>query len=138
MSKQYGLPASMRLKHKKAIENLYAYGFTMLQFPILVKFYLAERKNDEPVVVMFTASKKKLSSVPARNRVKRQLREVFRLSRPTFNLWPIPSNKQLHLSIIYVHHELLPTADINQAWQQLLKRIEEQLVNEWHENEKKF
>lgn len=127
----------MRLKHKKAIENLYAYGTSMLQFPILVKFYITERKNDEPVVVMFTASKKKLSSAPARNRVKRQLREVFRLSRPTYNHWPIPTNKQLHLSFIYVHHELLPTADINHAWQQLLKRIEEQLLDGWHEKEKK-
>lgn len=137
MSKQYGLPASMRLKHKKAIENLYAYGTSMLQFPILVKLYLAERKNDDPILVMFTASKKKLSSAPARNRVKRQLREVFRLSRPTFNYWPIPSNKQLHLSFIYVHHELLPTAEISQAWQQLLKRIEEQLLNGGLEKEKK-
>jgi ribonuclease P protein component len=137
LGKQYGLPASMRLKHKKAIENLYAYGTSILQFPVLVKFYLAERKNDEPVVVMFTASKKKLSSAPARNRVKRQLREVFRLSRPNINHWPIPANKQLYISFIYVHHELLPTAEINHAWQQLLKRIEEQLLNGGLEKEKK-
>ncbi|MCX7744375.1 MAG: ribonuclease P protein component [Flavobacteriales bacterium] len=133
MSRKYGLPASVRLKHKKAIENLYAHGTSMFQFPILLKFQLVDRKNDEPVVVMFTASKKKLSSAPARNRAKRQMREVFRLSRPTIANWPILSHKQLQLSFIYVHHELLPTSEINNAWLQLIKRMEQQLFDERHE-----
>ncbi len=129
MSKQFGLPATVRLKHKKAIEQVYSRGISMLQFPILVKFCLAERANHEPVVVMFAVSKKKLSSAPARNRAKRQMREAFRLSAPVWRNWNISSNKQLHLSLIYVHHELLPSDVIEQSWLLLIKRLEEQLVS---------
>lgn len=129
MNKQFGLPATVRLKHKKAIEQVYSHGTSILQFPILLKFCLAERVNHEPVVVMFTVSKKKLSSAPDRNRAKRQMREVFRMSAPVWRNWNISPNKQLLLSLIYVHQELLPSDVIEKSWLQLIKRLEEQLVS---------
>lgn len=129
MSKRFGLPATVRLKNKKAIEKVYSHGISMLQFPILLKFCVAERINHEPVVVLFTVSKKKLSSAPARNRAKRQMREVFRLSAPVWKNWNIASNKQLHLSLIYIHQELLPTDVIEKSWIQLIKRLEEYLMS---------
>jgi len=137
LSKQFGLPATVRLKHKKAIDQVYSRGTSMLQFPILLKFYVAERVNHEPVVVMFTASKKKLSSAPARNRAKRQMREVFRMSAPVWRNWNISSNKQLHLSLIYVHQELLPSDVIEKSWLQLIKRLEEQLESNCEKEVKK-
>lgn len=136
MSKQFGLPASVRLKHKKAIEQVHLRGISMLQFPLLLKFCVTDRFNNEPVVVMFTASKKKLTSAPARNRAKRQMREVFRLSAPVWRSWTFSSNKQLQLSLIYVHQELLPSEVIEKSWLQLMKRLEEQLVSN-HEIEVK-
>lgn len=129
MNKRFGLPATVRLKHKKAIEWVYSHGTSMLQFPILLRFCVAERINQEPVVVMFTVSRKKLSSAPARNRAKRQMREAFRLTAPVWRNWNIASNKQLHLSLIYVHQELLPFGVIEKSWLQLIKRLEEQLVS---------
>jgi ribonuclease P protein component len=129
LSKQFGLPATVRLKHKKAIEQVYSRGTSLMQFPLLLKFYVAEPVNFEPVVAMFTVSKKKLSSAPARNRAKRQMREVFRMSAPVWRNWKLSSNKQLHLSLIYVHNELLPTAVIEKAWIQLLCQLEALLVS---------
>ncbi len=68
------------LKGKKTISEIFESGELVKSFPILFKFTAAS--SEEPgVKVMFSISKKKQKKAVKRNRIKRRLRESYRLNK---------------------------------------------------------
>ena len=69
-----------KLKSKKQIEQLFAEGKIVKEFPILMKF-LKTDVNDFPIKVAFSVPKKNFKLAVNRNRIKRLLRETYRLNK---------------------------------------------------------
>lgn len=69
-----------KLKSKKQIEQLFAEGKIVKDFPILMKF-LKTDANDFPIKVAFSVPKKNFKLAVDRNRIKRLLRETYRLNK---------------------------------------------------------
>ena len=69
-----------KLKSKKQIEQLFAEGNIVKDFPILMKF-LKTDVNDFPIKVAFSVPKKNFKLAVHRNRIKRLLRETYRLNK---------------------------------------------------------
>lgn len=69
-----------KLKSKKQIEQLFAEGKIVKDFPILMKF-LKTDVNDFPIKVAFSVPKKNFKLAVDRNRIKRLLRETYRLNK---------------------------------------------------------
>ena len=67
-----------RLKSKKKISFIFENGVTVSSFPI--KLFFLKNHNEKKSNVAFTVGKKNLSKAVSRNKVKRLMREVFRLS----------------------------------------------------------
>ncbi len=97
--KQYGLDKSRRLKRKKLIERLMAEGRDAFVYPVKMIYMPSELPLDVPFQVAFGVSKKRFRRAVKRNRVKRLLREAFRLNQ---DLLP---GKSLALMLIYVGKE---------------------------------
>ncbi|NKI27936.1 ribonuclease P protein component [Arenibacter sp. 6A1] len=78
----FTFPKKEKLKSKKLIERLFSEGQGISKYPIKL-FYLETTLPEEVrAQAGVTASKRNFKSAVARNRIKRLLREAYRLNKP--------------------------------------------------------
>lgn len=72
-------PKAEKLKSSKTIEKLFLEGKTQSKFPI--KLFFLPKENIETHLAAFAVPKRNFKSAVDRNRVKRQIREAYRLNK---------------------------------------------------------
>jgi len=80
-NKKYSLPRSKSLKSKILIEQLFKEGKSISKFPVRLVYLQTEYNKDEKFQVAFSVPKKKFKKAVDRNRIKRLMREAFRLQQ---------------------------------------------------------
>ncbi|RYY38936.1 MAG: ribonuclease P protein component [Chitinophagaceae bacterium] len=75
------LPRTEKLKSRKAIDALFAGGQRFSVFPLLVWHQWKGGSEEPGVVAGFSCSKKHFKRAVHRNRVKRLMREAYRLQK---------------------------------------------------------
>ena len=70
-----------RLKSKKLIEKLYEEGSSVKSFPLRLVYVQTEHTSDFPVQAAFSVPKRMFKKAVERNRIKRLLREAYRLDK---------------------------------------------------------
>ncbi len=114
---RYSLGKADRLKSRKEIECLFKTGksFSVFPFRILYLFQEADPKldhiQDSPSLIPrlqagFTASSRQFKKAVDRNRIKRLMREAYRLQKNELRLLPELKKSGLTLFFIYVGKEL--------------------------------
>jgi ribonuclease P protein component len=73
-----------KLKYKKLIEILFSEGKSVTLFPLRIVFLQKEHDGVKPLKVGFSVPKRLIKKAVDRNRIKRQLREVYRLNKEEF------------------------------------------------------
>ncbi len=131
-----------RLKSRKVIEQLFKMGNSFAHYPLrFVWTTLDEPKSEFPVQFALSVSKKKFKRAVDRNRIRRLVREAYRLNkhilygalegegqganreqRITSNQ-PPATNNQIALMVIYTAAEILPFEEINKAMRDMLRRF---------------
>lgn len=81
MVKRFGLPKSERLKSQKQIDTLFAQGKGFAVFPLRVTYQFSASTESPGLQVGVTASKRNFKKAVERNRIKRLLREAYRLQK---------------------------------------------------------
>jgi ribonuclease P protein component len=124
---------SERLCSKRTIDSLFGGGNKSFSaFPLRVVFQMKERAEGEPpVAILISVSKRHFKRAVKRNRVKRQLREAYRLNKE--NLWEAMEKKhdgegrpqQLAAAFLWLSDSLLPTDKVFQSMNALLHRMAE-------------
>lgn len=102
--KSFSLKKAERLSSKKTIDKLFAEGDSILQYPVKIVFLKTELPTKNPAQAGFTASKRNFKRAVARNRIKRLLREAYRLNKNV--IYDILENEQLALFVIYIGKDL--------------------------------
>ena len=77
----YSFPKEEKLKSKKLINQLFAEGESVSSFPIKLIYLQAELPSDVSIQAGVTVPKKNFKSAVKRNRIKRLLRESYRLNK---------------------------------------------------------
>lgn len=77
-----------------------------------------------PVRVGFSAPKKKFRKAVDRNRVKRLLREAWRLHKQSL-YEAIPADKQLHLFFLFIGPELPDFTLVNASMQKAIAKLQQ-------------
>jgi ribonuclease P protein component len=81
MAKTFGLGKKEKLKSRKQIEDLFANGKSFALFPIRVTYSFLPAQDGPLVQIGVTASKRNFKKAVDRNRIKRLLREAYRLQK---------------------------------------------------------
>lgn len=103
MAKRFGFGRKERLKSRKAIEALFLQGKNLSQFPLraMYKFEVASNEQQAIVRVGVTASKRHFKKSVDRNRIKRLLREAYRLQK--HSLLELVKQKQIRVHVFFMY-----------------------------------
>lgn len=102
-------------------------------FPLRVVYLLTDQPDGDlqhvvPVKMMVSVSKRHFKRAVKRNRVKRQVREAYRLNKEiVVSAMADSPNRQLLLGLIWMSDELHDSDTVTRSMQVLLKRIADKL-----------
>lgn len=122
------LRKSERLDKKKVIEKMFAGGSRSFSvFPLRV-VYLPVEELEAPASILVSVSKRRFKRAVKRNRVKRQIREAYRLNKQ--GLLEALASRQCRLAIafIYLSDQLAETSLIEERMKTALARIAEKVA----------
>lgn len=81
VSMKFTLGKEEKLKSKKLIERLYADGKSVKKFPLRMVFLQVDHTSSFPAQAGFSVAKRNFKLAVDRNRIKRLLRETYRLQK---------------------------------------------------------
>lgn len=130
----YGLTKSERLTSQLVIEKLFAGGnASMAAFPLRIVFMQMKKqggentKDEPPVSILVSVPKKRFRHAVDRNRMKRLVREAYRLNKHI--LWDVLEGKDYRLALAFVCiTDTLPSFyAVNKSMKKALTRIAEKV-----------
>jgi ribonuclease P protein component len=103
---RYTFKKEEKLKSRKTIEGLFKGGKSFSNFPFRVLWKFADNTATAPLQTGFAVSSKHFKKAVDRNRIKRLMREAYRLQKNELQSLLILQQKQLAVFFIYVGNEL--------------------------------
>tara|TARA_B100001146_G_C16201191_1_gene444868 strand:- start:11110 stop:11466 length:357 start_codon:yes stop_codon:yes gene_type:complete len=107
-----------RLKSKTLFQELFETGQRVKKFPVQLVFIPVPRATHHQAA--FAVPKRNFKSAVARNRIKRQLREAYRLHK---NMCLSENGPKFALLFIYIHKKPMPYDALSSSMAALLKSV---------------
>jgi ribonuclease P protein component len=101
---KFTLKAQERLKSRKVIQQLFAEGRSFSHFPFRI-IYLETESHLIPLQAGFSVSKRHFKKAVDRNKIKRLMRECYRLQKHTLKTELEDNHKSLVVFFIYTGNE---------------------------------
>ncbi|MCY7292340.1 MAG: ribonuclease P protein component [Ferruginibacter sp.] len=120
-TQRYFLKKEDRLKSRKAIDLLFAKGKSFSNFPLRILWLNVE--TEVGLKAGFSASSKNFKKATDRNKIKRLMREAYRLQKNDLQCQLAATNKTVHLFFIYTGKEIPEYKLIFEKTGNVLKRI---------------
>ena len=100
-----------KLKSRKLTKQLFAEGKSFLVFPIKVVYIPITESSDFPIKIGVSASSRTFKHAVDRNRIKRVLKEQYRLNKAPLHDFIISHQQQIAVFFIYIN-KTLPEKDL--------------------------
>ena len=124
---RFTLKKDERIRGSKRIEYLFVNGLSFVSYPLRVVFIEQSRVTSSQVSIFVSVPKKKIKSAVARNRVRRLIREAYRLNKYIFDRNCLNENQMLEIAFVYLKNEMSDYETIERSVRKALKEIEKQL-----------
>ncbi len=122
MVKRFGLPKTERLKSRKGIDTLFAKGKSFAVFPVRVTYQFTP-SAEGGLQVGVTASKRNFKKAVDRNRIKRLLREAYRLQKEELQATLKASGKSGAVFFLYTGKTLPTFEEVKGAMAKCLQKL---------------
>lgn len=110
-----------RLCRRSDIDQLFSSGYSFFKYPLKLIWRPCNWDNNISVKVVISVSKHKFKRAVDRNKIKRLVRESFRLNK--FVLEDGLKGQKIHLAIVFVGKEIPDFATVDQIINEMFKRL---------------
>ena len=115
------LSKAERLYHRKLFEELLSSKNSFVKYPLRVVYKESSTPGEFPIRIAISVGKKRFKRANKRNRIKRLIREAYRLYKPT--IIPQIEGKFFDILIIYIDNKLPDFRTVNKSVQILMNKI---------------
>lgn len=125
MSVPHTFVRAERLKSRKVIGTLFKGGASLVAYPLRVVWTVLppETAGEFPAQVSISVSKRLFKTAVARNRLKRQIREAYRLQKTAF--YEKLADRRVAIMLMYIAKEALPYAEIAGGVRKMIRKFPE-------------
>ena len=127
MAKLFTLNASERLKSRKLMERVFKTGTRWNKFPLRVSFLIDNDTQDGIIKFGCSAPVRNFKKAVDRNRVKRLMKEAFRLEKHSLAELLKPKNARLIIFVIYTSPDLPKFETIKTSMNELVLKLKEEI-----------
>lgn len=107
-----------RLNKEKDIKELFDKGSSFYLFPFKVLTLPVTENTDTVHQVLISVSKRSFKKAVDRNKIKRRIREAYRLQKHL-----LPPGPYQRIGLIYTHKQILPSPEISSKMVHVLQKI---------------
>ncbi len=119
----FSFPKSEKLKSLKLFEKLFEDGNSLNKFPFKLLWIKVIPENNTPVKIAFAVSSRRIKLAVKRNRMKRLMRESYRLNKNVLLECCIKNQMGLALVFLYNGNDLIPYQETKEKIILLLQRL---------------
>lgn len=127
MASTYSYNKTEKLKSRKVLGALFTKGKSFSVFPLKV-FYEMMGSGDISIKAGVGVSSRNFKKAVDRNRIKRLLRECYRLNKISLHTIALKQNKGVSVFFLYVGKELPDYAMLDEKIKAALQKLEEQIA----------
>ena len=123
---KYTLTKEERISSKIEIDRLFTEGKSFIAYPLRVVFiekHLDETSENAHISIMISVPKKKFKRAVKRNRLKRLIKEAYRLNKLDFIEKILPSSKSFSIAFLYLSSEEKKYLEIESAMKKALETL---------------
>lgn len=124
MSENFFFPKSEKLCSDKLIDKLFTEGNREIgSFPVRLVYLQVSTEEFSGINILVSVSKRHFKRAVKRNRVKRQLREYYRLNNQKLKSMLATNNQGLLLALIYTDGKLWSTEKLNKRLDSAFEKL---------------
>ncbi len=127
MAATYSYHKTEKLKSRKVLAEVFTSGKSFAVFPVKV-FYLLPETKEKNVQAGVGVSAKNFRKAVDRNRIKRLLRECYRLNKLSLHAVVESKQKAVAVFFLYIGKEMPEYALLNEKMQAALTKLEESIA----------
>lgn len=120
-------PKSEHLCGDKRINRLFTQGDAFIAYPMRVMYLIEPKRDAEFASVMVSVPKKRFKRAVKRNRLKRLMREAYRLNKQLIAEKLDEKQLQIHIAFNYVSDDVLDFTNIDKKMKIALQRLLEKI-----------
>jgi ribonuclease P protein component len=129
MAKIFSYGRNEKLKSRKLMQELFSKGKTFTVYPVKIFYMQPDGELDHPVKVGVGTSTRYFKKAVERNRIKRLLREIYRIEKLPLHKYLNSSGKQVVIFFLYVDKSMPQFSElktkIHLALHKLIKQLNE-------------
>ena len=118
---------SEHLCGEKRITRLFIEGEAFIAYPLRVVYILEPKKDKETLSVMVSVPKKRFKRAVKRNKLKRLMREAYRLNKHILLEKAEEKQLQFHIAFNYVSNDELDFVTIEKKMKVALQRLADRI-----------
>ena len=107
----------------KRVGRLFTQGDAFIAYPLRVVYLIEPKRDAEPASVLVSVPKKRFKRAVKRNRLKRLMREAYRLNKQEMLATLDGKQLQIHIAFNYVSDNVLDFAAIEKKMKVVIQRL---------------
>jgi ribonuclease P protein component len=127
LNSEYTLSKNERISAQKDIDLLFGEGSSFTVYPLHVIYKEKKTISGVPCSILVGVSKKRFKRAVKRNRIKRLIRESYRLNKNELLDFLLSKNKELLIAFVYVDTNLCEYNQMEASMVKALSELKEKL-----------